>query len=58
MIEDTPNGVSAAKKAGMQCVAITTTNDAETLGGADFIINGFEAMTVEYLWRHVNKQLV
>jgi beta-phosphoglucomutase-like phosphatase (HAD superfamily) len=43
VVEDAVNGVLAAKQAGMQCVAITTTHTAELLhnADADIVINSF-----------------
>lgn len=42
VVEDGPIGVSAAKKAGMKCIAITATTPAEKLIEADIIINSYE----------------
>lgn len=42
VIEDAANGVAAAKKAHMKCVAITTTHSAEQLLYADLIVDSFE----------------
>ena len=39
VIEDSAAGVKAAKAAGMLCVAVTTTNPAEALEGADIILD-------------------
>ena len=36
--EDSPAGVAAVKAAGMRCVAVTTTFDAEVLGAADVVV--------------------
>jgi len=43
VVEDAVNGVLAAKQAGMQCVAITTTHAAELLhsADADVVVNSF-----------------
>jgi len=38
VIEDAIAGVQAAKVAGMQCLAVTTTNPPEQLNGADLIV--------------------
>ncbi len=42
VVEDGPVGVSAAKKAGMKCVAITATTPAEKLVQADLIISTYQ----------------
>lgn len=36
--EDAPAGVAAAKSAGLACVALTTTHDAEALKAADLVV--------------------
>ena len=41
VFEDSPNGVEGAKRAGMMCVAITTTTDPKKLSRADLIIDSF-----------------
>lgn len=41
VIEDAPHGIDAAKRAGMQCIAISTTYDAEKLQQADFVVNSY-----------------
>jgi len=38
VIEDSPNGVRAARAAGMRCVAVTTHHDRAALAAADAII--------------------
>ncbi len=42
VIEDAVAGVTAAKAAGMKCIAITTTHNAAQLHEADLIIDSFE----------------
>jgi len=37
-IEDAPNGVQAAKHAGMRCIAVTNSVARERLEGADLIV--------------------
>ena len=37
-IEDAPNGVRAAKRAGMRCLAVTNSVSREALEGADLIV--------------------
>ena len=41
LIDDSPSGIEAAKKAGIKCIAITTTFDSEKLKGADLVVNSF-----------------
>lgn len=41
VIEDSPNGVLAAKNAGMYCIALTTTHKREELQEADIIVDSF-----------------
>ena len=39
VIEDGIVGVEAAKRAGMRCIAVTTTHPADKLSGADLIVD-------------------
>ena len=41
VIEDSPNGIQAARRAGMRCLALTTTFGPATLAGADAVVAGF-----------------
>jgi HAD superfamily hydrolase (TIGR01509 family) len=41
VIEDAPHGIDAAKRAGMRCIAISTTYDAGKLQLADLIVNAY-----------------
>lgn len=47
VIEDAPHGVTAAKKAGMKCIAITTTTTRENLKEADKIISSFSELSIQ-----------
>lgn len=38
-IEDSPSGVSAAKHAGMYCIALTTTHTVDDLAEADIVVD-------------------
>lgn len=49
VVEDGPIGVSAAKSAGMKCIAITTTHPAEKLQHADWIIHTYEGANLEQI---------
>lgn len=42
VIEDAPHGIEAAKRAGMRCVALTTTYDRARLGQADVVVDAYE----------------
>jgi beta-phosphoglucomutase len=39
VVEDAPSGITAAKRAGMFCIALTTTHSAEQLTSADRIVD-------------------
>ncbi|SDT80590.1 HAD family hydrolase [Actinoplanes derwentensis] len=41
VFEDAPNGVAAARAAGMRCVALATTHAPDLLGPADLVISGW-----------------
>ncbi|MHA2306487.1 MAG: HAD family hydrolase, partial [Candidatus Hodarchaeales archaeon] len=43
-LEDTPNGIQAAKDAGMYVIAITTTFLANKLENADLVISSFHEL--------------
>lgn len=47
VFEDTPDGIRAAKGAGMRCVGVLHSFPAEKLGQADATISGFEGATME-----------
>ena len=49
VIEDSVAGVTAAKRAGMRCLAITNTHPRERLAEADLIVDTLEAVTVNDL---------
>lgn len=42
VIEDSPNGIKAAKRAGMYCIGITNTVSSEHLGEADMVVESYE----------------
>lgn len=46
VIEDAIAGVAAAKKAGMFCIAVTTTNPRESLREADLVIDSLAELRV------------
>jgi len=47
VFEDSPNGVKAAKNAGMKCIGITTNASNEELKEADLLIDSFADLTIE-----------
>jgi beta-phosphoglucomutase family hydrolase len=58
VIEDAIVGVTASKRAGMCCLAVTNTNPKENLRGADLVIDTLEEITIDILERllHQHKQ--
>jgi len=51
VIEDAIVGVSASKRAGICCIAVTNTNQKEALRDADFIVDTLEEITIDDLKR-------
>ena len=47
VIEDSISGLRAARRAGMRCIAITSTNPAHVLAEANLIVSGFENIPVD-----------
>ncbi|MGQ4873905.1 MAG: HAD family hydrolase [Promethearchaeia archaeon] len=47
VIEDAPVGITAAKRAGMKVIALTTTHDGTTLKDADLIIKDLSYVNLE-----------
>ncbi len=45
VIEDSIPGVEAAKRAKMHCLAVTTTNPPDVLGGADIVVETMAQLT-------------
>lgn len=52
VIEDGIVGVEAARRAGIRCLAVTTTHSAEKLAGADLIVERLDQLT-EDDWEHL-----
>jgi HAD superfamily hydrolase (TIGR01509 family) len=44
VVEDAVAGVEAAKRAGMKCIAVTTTNPASALREADVVVDRLDAL--------------
>ncbi len=51
VIEDAIVGVTASKRAGIRCIAVTNTNPKEDLQEADLVIDTLEEITVDDLER-------
>ena len=49
VFEDAIAGVTAAKRAGMKCLAVTNTHSRESLLEADLVVDTLEALTVDDL---------
>jgi len=54
VIEDAIAGVSACKRAGMRCIAVTNTHPRESLTEADHIVDTLEAVSVPDLEELIN----
>jgi beta-phosphoglucomutase-like phosphatase (HAD superfamily) len=46
VIEDSVAGVTAARRAGMRCLAVTNTRPRESLAEADLVVDTLEEVTV------------
>ncbi len=49
VVEDAPVGVTAAKRAGMYCVAVTSSASADELREADIVVGSLAEVTLERL---------
>jgi beta-phosphoglucomutase family hydrolase len=47
VIEDSTAGVQAAKRAGMKCIAVTTTHPVEHLSSADWVVRDLSQIPLE-----------
>jgi HAD superfamily hydrolase (TIGR01509 family) len=47
VVEDAVPGVEAARRAGMKCIAVTTTNPAGALAGADLVVDRLDELPVD-----------
>jgi len=48
VIEDSPYGITAAKRAGMRCIGLATTYGQEMLSQADVVVQRFDQITNQY----------
>ena len=55
VVEDGPIGVTAAKKAGMKCLAITATTPREKLAEADLVIDTYKDVDLFEICRRISK---
>jgi beta-phosphoglucomutase len=53
VVEDAIAGVEAAKRAGMKCIAVTTTNEAEALSAADIVVERLDTLPADAFRRLV-----
>jgi HAD superfamily hydrolase (TIGR01509 family) len=51
VLEDSTAGVEAARRAGMRCIALTTTNPRDKLGQADLVVDSLEELEKEAVAR-------
>lgn len=47
VVEDAVAGVEAAKRAGMSCIAVTTTSPADALAAADLVVESLEDLPTD-----------
>jgi HAD superfamily hydrolase (TIGR01509 family) len=57
VIEDAIPGVQAAKRAGMACIAVLTTNPRDALSQADIITDTLDHLPVETIWSLIPRLL-
>jgi len=51
VVEDAVAGVTAARKAGMYCIAVTTTHPRQSLSGADLVVDSLEDLEMGAVFR-------
>ena len=54
VVEDAVAGVEAAKRAGMTCIAVTTTNEVNALSSADIVVDRLDALSADAFKRLVS----
>jgi HAD superfamily hydrolase (TIGR01509 family) len=47
VVEDAISGVEAARRAGMKCIAVTTTNPSDALQAADIVVERLDALPAD-----------
>ena len=50
VLEDTAHGIRAAKLAGMYCIAVTTTQNRESLKDADLVLDSLDGIQPESIF--------
>ncbi len=55
VVEDAVAGVEAAHRAGMKCIAVTTTNPSEALQAADIVVNRLDELPADVFQKLVRK---
>ena len=55
VIEDAPVGIQAANRAGMKCIALTTTHDKKELTNADLVIEDLSQITLMEIIQLIKK---
>lgn len=51
VVEDAVTGVEAAHRAGMRCLAVTTTNSAQSLSAAEIVVDQLDQISPDILWK-------
>ena len=51
VVEDAVSGVEAAHRAGMRCIAVTTTNTATALQAAEIVVDRLDQLSPDVMWR-------
>lgn len=49
VIEDSPNGIEAALRAGMKCIGVATTYPCEKLGNATFTVKSLDDINIDLI---------
>jgi len=58
VVEDAVAGVEGARRAGMRCIAVTTTNPAASLAAADLVVDSLEKVSSETFSRLLKEHAV